>query len=41
MIVFISYSTMDSKFVDKLSIELVKNKINIWLDKWKCNLAIH
>lgn len=34
MSVFISYSTKDSEFVDQLSIALVKNRINIWLDKW-------
>lgn len=35
MSVFISYSTKDSKFVNELSAELVKNRINIWLDKWE------
>jgi hypothetical protein len=32
--VFISYSTKDKDFVDKLSIELVKKRIHVWLDKW-------
>ncbi|MDQ2771479.1 MAG: toll/interleukin-1 receptor domain-containing protein [Bacteroidota bacterium] len=31
----ISYSTKDSKFVDELSAELVKNRIQVWLDKWE------
>ncbi len=35
MSVFISYSTKDSKFVTELSAELIKNRINIWLDKWE------
>ncbi|MXV51971.1 TIR domain-containing protein [Pedobacter sp. HMF7647] len=35
MSVFISYSTKDSDFIDKLSIKLIKNKIPIWLDKWE------
>ena len=34
MSVFISYSTKDKDFVDKLSIELVKKRIHVWLDKW-------
>lgn len=34
MSVFISYSRNDSQFVEKLSITLVQNKINVWLDKW-------
>lgn len=35
MSVFISYSTKDSDFIDKLSVELIKNKIPIWLDKFE------
>lgn len=35
MSVFISYSTKDSNFIDKLSTELIKNRIQIWLDKWE------
>lgn len=34
MSVFISYSSVDGSFVDKLSIELIKKRIIIWLDKW-------
>ena len=34
MSVFISYSSLDSEFADKLAINLVKNRINVWLDKW-------
>ncbi|MGB0880606.1 MAG: toll/interleukin-1 receptor domain-containing protein [Polaribacter sp.] len=35
MSVFISYSTKDNKFVTQLSAELVKRRINVWLDKWE------
>ena len=35
MSVFISYSTKDSDFVTKLSTELVRNRIKVWLDKWE------
>lgn len=35
MSVFISYSTKDRKFVNELSAELIKNRINVWLDKWE------
>ena len=35
MSVFISYSTKDSEFIDKLSAELIKKRIQIWLDKWE------
>lgn len=35
MSVFISYSTKDSEFVTKLSMELVQKRISIWLDKWE------
>ncbi len=35
MSVFISYSSKDSAFVDRLSIELVKKRIRVWLDKWE------
>lgn len=34
MSVFISYSSKDGEFVEKLSITLVQNRINVWLDKW-------
>lgn len=32
---FISYSTKDSDFVDKLSKELLLKRIHVWLDKWE------
>lgn len=35
MSIFISYSTKDSEFVERLSIELVKERIHVWLDKWE------
>lgn len=34
MSVFISYSSIDSPFVDNLAMELVKNRVHIWLDRW-------
>ncbi|QHL87638.1 TIR domain-containing protein [Nibribacter ruber] len=34
MSVFISYSSKDSEFIERLSVNLVKNRINVWLDKW-------
>jgi len=34
MSVFISYSSLDSDFADKLALNLVKSRINVWLDKW-------
>jgi len=37
MIVFIGYSSKDKEFVEKLSLKLVENKINVWLDKWEMN----
>ncbi len=33
--VFISYSSKDKSFVEKLSKELVENRIGVWLDKWE------
>lgn len=34
MSVFISYSSKDSEFADKLAVNLAKKRINVWLDKW-------
>lgn len=34
MSVFISYSSKDNEFVEKLSYSLVRKRVNIWLDKW-------
>lgn len=34
MSIFISYSSLDSVFVDKLAVDLVKKRIVVWLDKW-------
>jgi len=33
--VFISYSSKDKPFVEKLSQKLVDNRIGVWLDKWE------
>lgn len=35
MSVFISYSSKDVEFVNKLSAELVKKRVPIWLDQWE------
>lgn len=35
MSVFISYSSKDSTFVEKLSTKLVENRIHVWRDKWE------
>lgn len=37
--VFISYSHADADFVDKLSVEFIKNKIPMWRDKWELNVG--
>lgn len=39
MPVFISYSHNDKKFVDKLAAQLVRNKINVWLDRWELSVG--
>lgn len=33
--VFISYSSKDKSFIEKLSEKLVDNRIGVWLDKWE------
>ena len=35
MSVFISYSTIDSNFIDKLCARLVFENVPIWRDKWE------
>ncbi|EHQ07863.1 toll/interleukin-1 receptor domain-containing protein [Leptonema illini] len=39
MSVFISYSRTDSAFVDKLAVELVKERMNVWLDRWELKVG--
>ncbi len=39
MSVFISYNHKDSAFVDKLALELVRNNIKVWKDKWKITVG--
>ena len=36
---FVSYSHKDSKFVDKLIIDLVKADIEIWIDRWEIKVG--
>lgn len=39
MSVFISYSSDDADFVDRLSTKLIKNNIKVWKDKWKISIG--
>ncbi|MBI5162575.1 MAG: toll/interleukin-1 receptor domain-containing protein [Magnetospirillum sp.] len=39
MPVFISYSHQDKKFVDQLAAQLVRNKVNVWLDRWELKVG--
>jgi hypothetical protein len=35
MALFISYSHSDRDFVDRLAMQLVTHKVNVWLDRWE------
>lgn len=39
MPVFISYSHADKEFVDKLAIQLVREKVHVWLDRWELHVG--
>ena len=39
MAIFISYSHADKEFVDRLSIQLVRERASIWLDRWELNVG--
>jgi hypothetical protein len=39
MSVFICYSHQDKNFVEKLSIDLVENKVHVWLDEWELQIG--
>lgn len=39
MPVFISYSHQDKKFVDRLAVQLVQQKVNVWLDRWELKVG--
>ena len=39
MPIFISYSRKDSSFVEVLAANLVRNRHNVWLDKWELNVG--
>lgn len=39
MPIFISYSTKNSEFVEKLAQQLILRKHHIWLDKWEINVG--
>lgn len=35
MPVFVSYSSKDRKFADRFALQLVKQKVHVWFDKWE------
>lgn len=39
MPIFISYSHKDKDFVDKLAIQLVRQNIHVWLDRWELSVG--
>lgn len=39
MPIFISYSHEDREFVDQLAVQLVRNKVHLWLDKWELHVG--
>lgn len=39
MPLFISYSHADKDFVDKLAMQLVARKVNVWLDRWEMHVG--
>jgi hypothetical protein len=39
MPIFISYSHQDSEFVDRLALQLVQNKVHVWVDRWELHVG--
>lgn len=39
MPIFISYSHQDADFVDRLALQLVRHKVNVWIDRWELNVG--
>lgn len=39
MPIFISYSRKDADFVELFAVNLVRNRHNVWLDKWELNVG--
>jgi hypothetical protein len=39
MPIFISYSHQDSDFVDQLALQLVRHRVNVWMDRWELNVG--
>lgn len=39
MPIFISHSHRDAEFVDKLALQLVQQKVAVWLDRWELNVG--
>lgn len=39
MPVFISYSRSDSEFVDQLAMQLVANRVSVWMDRWELRVG--
>jgi hypothetical protein len=39
MPIFISYSHVNKKFVDKLAVQLVAHRVHVWLDRWEIHVG--
>ena len=39
MAIFISYSHEDKDFVDRLAVDMVKNRSSVWIDRWELNVG--
>ncbi len=39
MPVFISYSHQNKEFVDSLAVQLVRQNVNVWLDRWELSIG--
>lgn len=39
MPIFISYSHQDKNFVDRLAVQLVRNRVYVWLDRWELHVG--
>ncbi|MDX2179888.1 MAG: toll/interleukin-1 receptor domain-containing protein [Bryobacteraceae bacterium] len=39
MPLFVSYSHTDRDFANKLAMQLVKHKANVWIDQWELRVG--
>jgi len=39
MPIFISYSHTDRDFADRLAVQLVEHKVNVWMDRWELKVG--